>query len=153
MNIIPVHFLTVPLHPFKGNQENSEDIHYVLKITNRGGKFTVDKYPIRKSLDSQFCLKTSEMAGSSLCYITSGIPILGFGAGAAVCRHSAIKTFYTVHDTRNCPQLSNALEMFAVCESQANSFEKKKLKPWQKSIEIEWEFNIEPSVPSKFNTK
>ena len=88
MNIIPVHFLTVPLHQFRETLDNIEDIHYVLKITNQGGKFTVEKYPIQASLDSQFCLKTSEMAGSSLCYITSGI--FGFGK-KAVCNHSKSK--------------------------------------------------------------
>ena len=96
MSIIPAHFLTVPLPQFREALENIQDIHYVLKITKLGGKFTVEKYPIRASLDSQFCLETSEMAGSSLCYITSGI--FGFGK-RAVCNHSAIKTFHTVHDT------------------------------------------------------
>ena len=150
MNIIPVHFLTVPLHQFRETLENIQDIHYVLKITKQlGGQFTVEKYPIRASLDSKFCLKTSEMAGSSLCYISSGIPILGFGAGPA-CNHSAIKTFHTVQDTRSCPQLSNALELFAVCESQAKNFENKELKPWQQSLDIDWKFNIEPSVQVKY---
>ena len=89
MNIIPAHFLTVPLHQFRETLENIQDIHYVLKITNElGGGYSVTKYPIRASLDSQFCLKTSEMAGSSLCYITSGI--FGFGK-KAVCNHSKSK--------------------------------------------------------------
>ena len=73
MNIIPAHFLTVPPYELRETPENIQDIHYVLKITKLEGKFTVEKYPIRASLDSQFCLKTSEMAGSSLCYITSAI--------------------------------------------------------------------------------
>ena len=145
MSIIPAHFLTVPLPQFREALEDIQDIHYVLKITKLGEEFKVEKYPIRASLDSQFCLKTSEMAGSSLCYISSGIPIFGFGAGPA-CNHSAIKTFYTVHDTRNCPQLSNALELFAVCESRENNFKNKELKPWQQSLDIEWKFNIEPSI-------
>ena len=143
MRIVPAHFLTVPLEQFREDLETISDIHYVLKITKVGGQLTVNTYPVRASLDSKFCLETSEMSGSTLCYISTGI--FGFGAGP-VCKHSAIKSFHTVHDTRNCPQMNGSLELFGVCESSLNIFKEKKLKTWQRLMEIDWEFNVEPSL-------
>ena len=150
MNIIPAHFLTVPLHQFRESLDNIEDIHYVLKITNLGGKFTVEKYPIRANLDSKFCLRTSEMAGSSLCYITSGI--FGFGSGPA-CKHSAIKTFHTVHDTLKCPQTDNALELYSICEGSQKTFENSVPLDYKYLPRMKWIFNIEPSLTTEYQLR
>ena len=100
----PVHFLTVPLEQYRDALDNDGDVHYVLKITKEGEKFSVKKYPSTARFDSKFCVETGELAGEKLCYITTGI--FGFGR-RAVCNHSAIKTFHTLHDARLCPQTNN----------------------------------------------
>ena len=152
MRIVPAHFLTVPLEQFREDLETISDIHYVLKITKVGGQLTVNTYPVRASLDSKFCLETSEMSGSTLCHISTGIPILGFGAGP-VCKHSAIKTFHTIHDTRKCPQQRNALELFGVCEGSEKRFEKTIVTGHKASLEMQWTSNIEPSPTTVYKIR
>ena len=143
--ISPAHFMTIPLDQFRGTLDNDGDVHYVLKITKVGEEFTVKKYPNTGRFDSKFCLE-ADIGGESLCYITTGI--FGFGK-RAVCCHSAIKTFYTVHDTRICPQRNNALSLFVVCEGSTERFEKKTFNenkfPFE-DLGMEWDFNIEPSL-------
>ena len=92
------------------------------------------------------------MSGSSLCYISSGIPLLGFGAGPA-CNHSAIKTFHTVHDTWKCPQTSNALELYSVCEGSQKTFENSIPTDYKYLPRMKWIFNIEPSLTTVYRLR
>ena len=140
----PAHLLTVPVDQFRGTLDNDGDVHYVLKITKVGEEFTVKKYPNTGVLDDKFCLE-ADFHGESLCYVTTGI-LYWFGAGQARCNHSAIKSFQTIHDTRKCPQTSNALNLFGLCEGSTETFEKSILTRHNTSLEMQWRFNIEPSL-------
>ena len=148
----PAHLLTVPLEQFRDTMDSEGDVHYVLKVTKVGEKFSVKKYPNTGKFDSKFCLE-ADFSGESLCYVTTGIPLLGFGAGRKVCNHSAIKTFHTIHDTRKCPQQSNALELFGVCEGSEKRFEKTIVTGHKASLEMQWTSNIEPSLTTVYKIR
>ena len=111
------HFLTVPHSP--ENQEaldSPDDQHQIVKLTKVKGRFEMEVIDSIQSVTSDY-FTTGKLSGQSLCWITS--------TGTAECKHNFETEIVVTKNIKMCSHQRYALDVWCVCLSAKDAFEKK----------------------------
>ena len=111
------HFLTVPHSP--ENQEaldSPDDQHQIVKLTKVKGRFEMEVIDSIQSVTSDY-FTTGKLSGQSLCWITS--------TGTAEREQSSSTEIVVTKNITMCSHQRYALDVWCVCPSAKDAFEKK----------------------------
>ena len=139
------HFLTVPEEEFRNVIEGDNHQHHIVKISPRDGGFDVAKFGEFTRVDDKFSFETEDLKNERLCHLTTG----WFGRKYPYCNHGSKQTFLVGWKEKICPQSTNALDLYLVCEGhrsqQSDSIDGRKildLPTFQHDITPDQKFQI-----------